>query len=38
MWWKKVRFPKFRKNKKKPQERDDYERVLWRPTNPWPLP
>ena len=28
-----------RKNKKKSsQECDRTERVLWRPTNPWPLP
>jgi hypothetical protein len=38
MRWKKVK-KKCKKDKNKDsQQKDPYDRVLWRPTNPWPLP
>lgn len=27
-----------KKDEKSSQEKNRYERVLWRPSNPWPLP
>jgi len=38
MCWKKLKNKKTKNNKKGSQEREEPERKLWRPYNPWPLP
>ncbi len=35
---KKIKEKLIKKNNPEPQEQEKYERKLWRPYNPWPLP